>query len=449
VISTPARARCAAPALLAALLFFAGAARAGAQPLRLDLPVLDSSVNLGAEAAFPSMAQSLALTRSFYQLGHTAVQRRFAGRSRSGVLALAAFDALANWLPLGSTWLHEEWHRAVLSQYGIGSRNDVYDLDLFAESVSVSGVTDADLEWLKREHPADLVRLRAAGFEAETELQNALEAERFFQRSASRDSFVLWANAVNTLAYMSLCASHEADDFTRKANKDDGADVGRRDVSGLDCTAWVYDLFRPDEDYAARGAHPSGVGVDRYIAYSDLSEAERDYLRLQRNLSLVNLIDPFLFGRDHFEAVNPIDGRTLRWNANARHYLAPFGYALAANLYLNGGDEGFLATAWAYVNDVHVLPGLELRWVEQPLTVAGRPLRLSARAALWSQPQDQLFRAREAHSGGLLGARVAFPVGRRWTLYAEAEAKSEGWVPGNASLDADSTLRAGVIARVF
>jgi len=449
VSALPALARCAAPAILAALLFFAGAARADAPALRLDLPVLDSSINFGADPAFPSMAQSLALTRSFYQLGHTALQRRFAGRSRGSVLALAAFDALANWLPLGSTWLHEEWHRAVLSQYGIGSRNDVYDLDLFAESVAVSGVADADLEWLKSEHPADLVRLRAAGFEAETELQNALEAERFFHHSASRDTFVLWANAINTLAYMSLCASHEADDFTRRANEDDGTDVGRRDVSGLDCTAWVYDLFRPDEGYAARGMHPSGVGVDRYIAYSELSEAERDYLRRQRNLSLVNLIDPFLFGRDHFDAVSPFDGRTLRWNANARHYLAPFGYALAANLYLNGGDEGFLATAWAYVNDVHALPGLELRWVERPLTMAGRPLRLSARAALWRQPQGQLYRARGTRSGGLLGARVTFPVARRWALYAEAEAKSEGWVPGIASLDADATLRAGVIARVF
>lgn len=446
--------RCAAaPAVIASLVVVAASAwapvRADTPALRLELPALDSAVNLGADAAFPSMAQSLALTRGVYQLGHTALERRLADHPRRSVLSVAAFDVLMNWLPLGSTWLHEEWHRAVLSRYGIGSRNDVYGLDLFAESVAVSEVSDAELAWLKREHPADLVRLRAAGFEAETELQNAFEFERFFQRSTGRDGIVMWANAINTIAYMSLCASREADAFTREANDDDGADVGRRDVSGLDCTAWVYDLFRPDEPYEARGLHPSGVGVDRYIAYGDLAEEEREYLRLQRNLSLVNLLDPFLFGRDRFQGTGPLDGRPLEWNVTARHYLTPFGYSLGANLYLRNHRGKLLAALFAYVNDERVLPGLDLRWVDHPVTLGDSPARLSARAAVWRQPEDQRFRADEAHTGGLLAARLALPVNRRWELFVEAEAKSEGWVAGNVSLDAGATVRAGVVARVF
>ncbi len=38
-------------------------------------------------------------------------------------------------------------------------------------------------------------------------------------------------------------------DSTHDAVREEGADVKRRDFVGLDFTAWVYDLFRPDEPY--------------------------------------------------------------------------------------------------------------------------------------------------------------------------------------------------------
>jgi hypothetical protein len=71
--------------------------------------------------------------------------------------------ALAFYVPPGEAWLHEEWHRAVLSHCGIASYNDTYKFRLFGGVVNVSHVRDEDLERLKREHPAEFVRLAAAG----------------------------------------------------------------------------------------------------------------------------------------------------------------------------------------------------------------------------------------------------------------------------------------------
>ena len=48
-----------------------------------------------------------------------------------------------------------------------------------------------------------------------------------------------------------------ADKFTIKSNLEE-RNIAKRDFVGLDCNAWVYDLFRPNEPYELRGIHPIG-----------------------------------------------------------------------------------------------------------------------------------------------------------------------------------------------
>ena len=66
--------------------------------------------------------------------------------------------------------MHEEYHRAVLGHRGVGSFDDIYRLDLLAQTVSVSHVKDDDLVRMKAEHPIDFVRAAAAGIEGENKL---------------------------------------------------------------------------------------------------------------------------------------------------------------------------------------------------------------------------------------------------------------------------------------
>jgi hypothetical protein len=87
---------------------------------------------------------------------------------------------------------------------------------------------------------------------------------------------------------------------TDEANQKEGANLQVRDVTGHDFTAWAYDLHRSDEPYAARGVHPSGVGVDRDIKRADLTSEESKYLKRQGRLQLVNLLAPFLFNAGGF-----------------------------------------------------------------------------------------------------------------------------------------------------
>ena len=53
-------------------------------------------------------------------------------------------------IPLYDVWMHEEWHRAVMTQRNISSHNGVYNFDFGSSSIPVDRVTDDDLIRLKK-----------------------------------------------------------------------------------------------------------------------------------------------------------------------------------------------------------------------------------------------------------------------------------------------------------
>src|SRR5688572_24886583 len=132
---------------VAAILLLPNAVDGQASPARarLDLPLLDVPDNFAFGYRAPSMQQSLALTNSFYPLAHAGILRALSDHRLLSRFAVLGFDLLATWLPPGEAWLHEEFHRAVMSSRGISSYNGTYDLELFAEIIAVSRVRDDDL----------------------------------------------------------------------------------------------------------------------------------------------------------------------------------------------------------------------------------------------------------------------------------------------------------------
>ena len=108
--------------------------------------------------------------------------------------------------------------------------------------------------------------------------------------------FLYWLIKLNALSYVVSGNSTELNELTDKSNQKEGRDLEARDFTGHDFTAWVYDRHPPRETYQERGIHPSGVGLNRYIKFSDLTFDERTFLRRQARLQWLNLLDPYLIG---------------------------------------------------------------------------------------------------------------------------------------------------------
>ena len=437
-------------ALLLSLLLSFGVAGAQEEPPQtwLDLPLLDVPFNTDSSfvpATF-SMRQSMQLSNSYYQNIH----RWIAGDPTEDKItfrefvSLSLFDYIGSATPLSSGWVHEEWHRSVLTRRRIGSFNDMNTFPFGQSVIAVSQVDDQDLVNLKRDHPAEQVRLSAAGMESQVQQNLSLQENLFFKKSRSEDRPLYWLNTMGVIGYMSTCASTESDRTTEEENRDDGADIPKRDFTGLDCNAWVYDLFRPDEPYTARGVHPSGVGIDRYIRFSDLNDKEQNFLKLQARYSLFNLVDPFLIGWNEFH--NEIAGHSLRWNAKLGHMLTSFGATVDASLFLDFKGDQYLITWHNGMTDTRYLPGLSVKQIDWALSE-----RWFATPSLtaWPQPKDQRLESSSSEVLWDASMELAYKSSRWVSYYFGFEAKNKGWVAGNVYLDENVSGWAGLRATVY
>ncbi len=410
-----------------------------ARPLRL--PALDLPYQIKASGFSPSLDAAQALTADFYLLGHGLIAQAFSSEetARAHPLefwAIAAFDYLTMNLPLGTTWLHEEAHRSVLSHRGISSHNAVYNTQIGDDEVPVDRVRDSDLSRLKREHPADFVRLSMAGMEAESQFALTLEKDLFFYQALPRQQLLILLAHLGPIGYRSLCDSSAGDEATAEDRRSEGPDEMQRDFTGYDCVAFVYDLFRPDEAYENRGVHPSGVGVDRYRSRQDLKPTEKKFLTRMVQLSWLNLLDPFIF---NFPGWSVGEGRLT---ATLRHHLAPFGHSLEQNIFFKNDSSRHLLIVRQYMNQKRSLPGVE--W--QCLSCLQSPLASSwdLRAALWLQPKALLYRSNGQQPGGSLAVRANFQLKEQAAIYAELQSKTRGWMADEIALEPASNLRLGV-----
>lgn len=433
-------------ALVVAPIDLARAQDSAAVPVRIDLPLVDAPYNARFGGRAPSMPQSLGVTAGVYDVGHVAIQRAWGTHTRLAKATIGVADYFVTAAPFADAWLHEEWHRAVLGARGVGSANDVYRLRLLAPTISVSHARDDALAQLKREHPAEFVRLKGAGIEGEYQLLTRLERDRFFRGNGAWHQALYWLTTLNSVLY--VADTSETDSFTDDANRDERT-VAVRDISGHDFTAWVRDLFRPGEPFEARGVHPSGVGVNRYTKTTDLTLEERRYLHREGRLAFLNFVDPNLVGVHALTVHRSADGTALRANVGLRHYLTAFGHAIDANVFVQRGATNLFVVLHAYDDDARTLPGVDVELVDRPVTLAGRRVQLSPRLALWAQPAGQAFRTTDARAGGLAALRMRVPVTRHLGALAEVEAKSAGWVAGVVQLDRAVNVRLGVSPTVW
>lgn len=416
-------------------------------PLTLQLPLYDSAAKK-VSGFSPSLMQAHALTQDYYLGSHRLIAELFASAASETAhpiedFALLAFDYLSGVAPLGQTWLHEEAHRSVLSQYGISSHNGVYDARLSDGTIPVDEVRDLDLIRLKREHPADFVRLSTAGMEAESQFALNLEKAQFFDRALPRQRFLILLSHLGPIGYRTFCDSRSADQATREDMLSESADEMRRDFTGYDCVSYVYDLFRPDEPYEARGPHPSGEGIARYRSRDDLTATEKDYLRRMSLYSWVNLIDPFWFRFSGWEWGDK------RWAATLRHHLTPFGHSFEQNIFVKTADTregGHLFIARQYSNQQKTLPGFEWQCFDCRRWSSGRSLDI--RSAIWWQPKSLLYRSSAWQTGGYLALQLHQDINENAVGFAEVLTKSRGWMADEINLSPATHMRLGLTVHI-
>jgi len=423
----------------------------------LDYPYINKSIQLSNITGIftnPSMSQSLGIATSLNNLKREGIYRL---KVKSPVIRknYSLFLTLGDFItylpiPLTSGWVHEEFHRAVLAKHGIGSYNDMNNFPVTKSIINVSHISDEDLIRLKSESPRDMVRLSEAGIEGQYLMSNYINKEAFFSNTKSISYTPLYSN-LNSILYVILCSGKSySDKVLDDQIKSEGSDITKRDAVGLDFISYTYDLFRPDVPYQNRGLSPSGVGINRYVKYSQLTSEEQSYLTGQGLLQLINLLNPISLMHNSFNLRKEKDGSITRANLYFNHWLTSFGYDISATFLLKYRTCNYAFTLHNYVNRNCRIPGIE---AETYSLLIGKkayknPISVDARVMLWLQPEYLLFNDKNVQPGGLVEAKILVPVSKLIQPYLLLTAKTTGWVAGNVYQEADFSLKAGLQIRL-
>jgi len=421
----------------------------------VDFPSSKNSISLsgfGGIFSNPSMTQSLNISTSLNNLtreGLYRISRKNLFFKQNYLVSSMVIDFISILpIPLTSGWMHEEFHRAVLAKHGIGSYNDMNDFPITKTLINVSHISDKDLIRLKSESPQDMVRLSEAGIEGQYLMSNNINKEAFFSNTKSISLTPLYTN-LNSMLYVLLCSKKSfADSETDVENKAESSNIAKRDAVGLDFLSYTYDLFRPNEPYMNRGTHPSGVGINRYIKLSQLTQQEKSYLLGQGCLQLINLLNPISVMMTSFNLGTEKDGTVTRGNLYFNHWLTSFGYDISTTGLLQYHAENYAFTLHNFVNRNCWMPGLEAETYKYLIgkKTMKNPISINVRAMLWLQPDNLLFNDNKVQPGGMFETKAYIPLSKLIQPYISLTAKTRGWVAGNVYQEANISSSFGLRA---
>lgn len=422
--------------------------------LTLEFPILDlpyqgraskTTGNFLRAFGNPSMRQSHAMSNNLYAVGHWAIEKHIKTKREFTTIlfkysAALALDVLATSTPFGSTWLHEEYHRAILTKNGVNSFNDVNTFPFGQTTISVNRVEDQELIDLYNNERTDFIRLMVAGNEGQSQQVRTLQRNNFFYNQDLPHIPFYWMTTMSNIFYVNSSADESFNDLVDEVNLAEGNDVEARDFTGPDFTAWADALFSPEKAYEDRGIHPSGVGIDRYVKPADLSDEALAYLKKQGNLQWLNLISPHMIGFPSIKLKTGANGSHYG-NFALRHLLTSFGNAIMLDLLYKSPRHNIFLSFHNYNNLEGRFGGLELGLINKQISESN--FYLSGNTVLWSQPENQEFRTSSGQLGGLLAIKTSYRK-NIWNPYVEVEAKSSGWTVANPYLDQNFNFIVGL-----
>lgn len=362
-------------------------------------------------------------------------KRYFLNRLLANITALGT-DYLAIKLPYGFAFQHEEFHRSVMTTRRIYSYDEVWKFGKGLD-IAVTNVKDEDLVYLKLNHPADQVRLSAAGVEAEYAFMQRMREDNFFRQTGYPFVGISLLGTIHAVSYVNLPFTERFNSITDSILSYDRDNILARDFTGWDFSAWVYDLFTPDQPYEDRGTWPGGLGIKRPVKESDLTPEMKDFLRETGNMQYLNFISPFMIG------INRIQLKPgYYFNFALRSIPTSFGYYAGGDFFIDFNDRQALLNIGINRSKSLILPSLDLTYYD---IIRREHARFNANINLsgWLQPKDQLFAAGKASPGLAVAVQPRFDIAERFSIMADLSYKSKGWVFGNPYLDEKFTFRLG------
>jgi hypothetical protein len=398
-------------------------------------PLINVPENIHPKLSYPSMVGSAEIAESFYQLGYAAVRSGsvalFKGLEKSNLkktryirgafnyVASLALDRYGSELPIPlGVWAHETFHQSVLNANG--AAHSINGNWLFNRwNGEVYGVSDEELSALKSNNLSGLLHAYVAGVQSEVVIGKLSTLKNFYGGpSEFRNALALY-NAWHVWNYFRFCTSKGSDDAKHNLPTYEDKNPLQRDFAGADLTAWIYDMFQPHRSYTDRDPFPNGYGVNRRIGFSDLPIEGQKYLIQQKNLALLNFINPSIFFINRIKL-----NRYSRFNFFVEYSPTPFGndisllvpFAIRKNNYLFGFHR--------YSNSIFSPVGFEGSLVNYPIT---RGVLLTTRFAIWTQPRTQSYWELERKLGGSLNSCFSYSFLKHFRLGAQLYAKTSGW----------------------
>lgn len=322
---------------------------------------------------------------------------------------------------------HEEGHRSVLTNLGIGSISQpIIDEKGVAKVV---GVTDVTLKYLRDNNLPNYIRLHTAGLESDFLYINSLNTKLSFEEEEYKYVQAdLLARNLNVLGYYMTSLFYRGfsiDEFETPELE--------RDIVGHDIWGMSRHIHRPYMEF------------HRYTSWEELTSEERKFANRTAVFSLFNLVNPALFGKRNFEIKN---GNKIGFNLG--YSLSPFGDFIQQSIYYYNPSKGIKLNPYIieYFNrkNVFFAGGIKLHNYK-----INTKFLLNSSIEFWSQPKNLSFETSEKQYG--IGGKVN--LGYRIMSFKEDQnflylnlgilSKTKGFMIGHSSLQEDFKFNMGII----
>lgn len=331
---------------------------------------------------------------------------------------------------LGQAITHEEGHRSVLSELGIGSiSKPFFDKHLVAK---VTGVSDHTLMNLRDSDLSDYIRLHTAGLESDYAYLKKSDAFLNFNEEKNE---VLHSDYI--MRKLGTQFYYLTNLFTMKSGiKEEDDPELERDIIGHDLYGMIRHLHRPTMEFY------------RYTERGDLTTEEKAYGRRLGYMSFLNFLNPNIWKSNGFNL-----SKEVKANFSVNYSLAPFGDFVEQNLYLTVKDKYKINPYFRqYFNKSHTFlaGGINLH----NYTFHEDKFLLNSSIDFWEQPKNLEFRNKEGKFG--FGLKSEFAVRfSNWNNNTKsayfnlgASYKTNGFIPESPSLKEDFRIHLGFVLAI-
>lgn len=323
----------------------------------------------------PSQLFTMRQTNQSYLSGYRLLAR--------GLYATCKNDKTADLIQAGLHVLlfmpltHEEGHRSILTANNIGSISQPY-INKYGAAY-VKGVTDKTLKDLRDNDLPTYIRIHTGGLESDYMLTKRVETIGSFEQDDFRNyKWEYWVRKFAILQYYVTGLFKYNVDLKEETNELD------RDIVGYDTYGAIRHLHRPKMDFY------------RYTKYSDLTNDEKNYVKKSGYLSLLNILNPLMFGKPNFK----INSNT-KLNFGMGYTMASFGDFIDENIWLKHKNINIGIYARQFQNRKSLFNGFGISLNEFHLI---EKVSISIAGHFWQQPKNYSFNTSDYFNGGAIDA---------------------------------------------